>query len=141
MRYALSYAARQTSELWSWVRDSEHVEKAFDFSGTGARNGVTAAAMVHEGFTEVWDVLEGEHNVLEALSPSPEEMVKELGSLLWVSETAIKPYSVGYPIQAALGAFLVLNHEHGLTVDNVASITVNLPENGARTVNGRSMPM
>src|SRR5688572_6712075 len=31
MRYALSYAAQQVSGLWSWVRDAEHVEKAFDF--------------------------------------------------------------------------------------------------------------
>ena len=142
MRYVLSYAAQQVSVLWSWVRDSEHVEKAFDFSGMGARNGVTAAAMVYEGFTGVWDILEGEHNVLDALSPSPspEEMIKELGSHFWVTETAIKPYPVGYPIQAALGAFFALHREHGLTVDNVASVTVNLPEDGARIVNGRSMP-
>jgi 2-methylcitrate dehydratase PrpD len=53
MRYVLSYAARQVSGLWSWVRDSEHVGKAFDFSGMSARNGVTAAAMVYEGFTGV----------------------------------------------------------------------------------------
>ena len=36
MRYALSYAAQQVSGVWSWVRDSEHVEKAFDFGGIGA---------------------------------------------------------------------------------------------------------
>ncbi len=53
MRYALSYAAQQVSGLWSWVRDTEHVEKAFDFAGMGARNGVTAAIMVQTGFTGV----------------------------------------------------------------------------------------
>src|SRR4029077_18977937 len=58
MRYALSYAAQQVSGLWSWVRDPEHVEKAFDFSGMGARNGVTAAIMAQMGFTGVWDVLD-----------------------------------------------------------------------------------
>ena len=35
------YAAQQVSGIWSWVRDSEHIEKAFDFAGMGARNGVT----------------------------------------------------------------------------------------------------
>ena len=100
MRYVLSYAAQQTSGLWSWVRDVDHVEKAFDFSGMGARNGVTAVTMVQEGFTGVWDILEGEHNVLDALSPSPspDEMVKGLGSRFFITETAIKPYPVGYPI-------------------------------------------
>jgi 2-methylcitrate dehydratase PrpD len=142
MRYALSYGAQQVSGVWSWVRDSEHVEKAFDFAGMGARNGVTAAIMVQTGFSGVWDVLEGEHNVLEALSPSPrpDEMVKDMGDRFFVTETAIKPYPVGYPIQSALDAFFALHRQHGLTVENVDHITVRLPEDGARIVNNRSMP-
>jgi len=142
MRYALSYAAQQVSGLWSWVRDAEHVEKAFDFSGMGSRNGVTAAIMAQMGFTGVWDVFDGEHNALAALSaaPKPEEMVAGLGSRYFVTETAIKPFSVGYPIQAPLDAFLTLHREHGLTVNNVERIVVRLPEDGARIVNDRSMP-
>ena len=142
MRYALSYAAQQVSGIWSWVRDAEHVEKAFDFSGMGARNGVTAAIMAQLGFTGVWDVLDGEHNALQALSPDPkpEEMVAGLGTRFFVTETAIKPYSVGYPIQAPLDAFLRLHREHKLSERNVESIVVRLPEDGARIVNNRSMP-
>jgi 2-methylcitrate dehydratase PrpD len=142
MRYALSYAAQQVSGLWSWVRDPEHVEKAFDFSGMGARNGVTAAIMAQMGFTGVWDVLDGEHNALIGLStdPKPQEMIAGLGTRFFVTETAIKPFSVGYPIQAPLDAFLTLRREHKLTVDNVERIVVKLPEDGARIVNARSMP-
>ena len=142
MRYTLSYAAQQVSGIWSWVRDTEHIEKAFDFAGMGARNGVTAATMVEAGLTGVWDVLEGEHNVLQALSadPRPEEMVAGLGSQFFVTETAIKPYSVGYPIQAALDAFFALQRQHGLRVEDVARITVRLPRDGAGVVNDRSMP-
>ena len=142
MRHALSYAAQQVSGLWSWVRDAEHVEKAFDFSGMGARNGVTAAIMAQMGFSGVWDVLDGEHNALAALSsdPQPEEMVAGLGSRYFVTETAIKPFSVGYPIQAPLDAFLRLQREHKLGLDNVERIVVRLPEDGARIVNDRAMP-
>ena len=142
MRHALSYAAQQVSGIWSWVRDAEHVEKAFDFAGMGARNGVTAAVMVQMGFTGVWDVLDGEHNALMALSakPNPEEMLAGLGSRFYVAETAIKPYSVGYPIQAPLDALLRLRRQHGLTPANVERIVVRLPEDGARVVNDRSMP-
>jgi 2-methylcitrate dehydratase PrpD len=94
------------------------------------------------GFTGVWDVLDGEHNALIALStePKPEEMVAGLGSRFFVTETAIKPFSVGYPIQAPLDAFLTLLREHKLTVDKVERIVVRLPEDGARIVNDRSMP-
>src|SRR5262245_23299807 len=142
MRYALSYAAQQVSGIWSWERDNEHVEKAFDFAGMGARNGVTAALMAQAGFTGVPDVLDGEHNALQALSrePKPEEMIAGLGSRFFVTETAIKVFSVGYPIQAPLDAFLSLRREHSLTVDNVDKIVARLPEDGARIVDDRAMP-
>jgi 2-methylcitrate dehydratase PrpD len=142
MRYALSYAAQQVSGLWSWTQDSDHVEKAFDFGGMGARNGVTAALMVQAGFTGVPDVLDCEHNVLEALSsePKPEEMIAGLGSRFFVTETAIKTYPVGYPIQAPLDALLKLRREHGLRAENVERIVVRLPADGAGIVDNSAMP-
>jgi 2-methylcitrate dehydratase PrpD len=89
-----------------------------------------------------WDVLDGEHNALIALStePKPEEIVAGLGTRFFITETSIKPFSVGYPIQAPLDAFLTLLREHRLTVGNVERIVVRLPEDGARIVNNRSMP-
>jgi 2-methylcitrate dehydratase PrpD len=142
MRYALSYAAQQVSGVWSWERDLEHIEKAFDFAGMGARNGVTAALMVQTGFTGVPDVLDGEHNALEAHSsqPRPEEMVSGLGTRFFVAETSIKTFAVGFPVQAALDAFFILQREHGLTVSNVDRIVVRLPADGAAIVDNRSMP-
>jgi 2-methylcitrate dehydratase PrpD len=142
MRYALSYAAQQVSGVWSWERDLEHVEKAFDFAGMGARNGVTAALMAQMGFTGVPDVLEGEHNVLQAFSaaPQPAEMIARLGSRFFVSESAIKVFSVGYPLQSALDAFFTLQRQHRLTVDTVEQLVVHLPEDGAAIVDDRAMP-
>jgi len=142
MRYAISYAAQQVSGVWSWVRDVEHIEKAFDFSGMGARNGVAAATMIQAGFTGVTDALEGERNILDALSvdAAPEEMVADLGSRFYVEETAIKTFPVGYPIQSPLAAFFMLRDEHGLSADNVEHILLRLPEDGARIVDSRSMP-
>ena len=99
MRYALSYAAQQVSGLWSWTQDNEHVEKAFDFAGMGARNGVTAATMVQAGFTGVHDVFDCEHNVLEALSsqPHPAEMVAGLGSRFGLPKRPSKPIPSATP--------------------------------------------
>jgi 2-methylcitrate dehydratase PrpD len=142
MRYALSYAAQQVSGIWSWARDEDHVEKAFDFGGMGARNGVAAAIMVQSGFTGVEDVLDGEHNMIEALStePKPDQMIADLGSRFFVTETAIKTFSVGYPIQAALDAFLTLRREHSLSPADVDRIVVRLPADGAAIVDDRAMP-
>jgi 2-methylcitrate dehydratase PrpD len=142
MRFAISYAAQQVSGLWSWVKDEDHVEKAFDFAGMGARNGVTAVTMVAAGMTGVADVLDGTHNLIIALStdPKPEAMVEGLGSRFWVTETAIKTFSVGYPIQSPLDALLTLRKRHGLTPDKVQSILVKLPTDAIGIVSSSAMP-
>ena len=141
-RFAISYAAQQVSGLWSWVKDKGHVEKAFDFAGMGARNGVTAVAMVQSGMTGVADVLDGTHNLFIALSskPRPEAMVEGLGTRFFVTKTAIKTFSVGYPIQSVLDAFLRLRKQHALTPDNVASVEVRLPTDAVGIVGGSAMP-
>jgi len=142
MRFAISYAAQQVSGIWSWERDAEHIEKAFDFSGMGARNGVAAATMIQAGFTGVADALDAEPNVFRAHSPqpAPEEFVADLGRRFYVEETAIKTFPVGYPIQSPLDAFLSLRAQYALTPDNVAHITLRLPADGADIVNDRAMP-
>src|SRR6266702_4264790 len=79
VRHLLSYAAQQASGVSCWMRDPEHVEKAFDFGGMPARNGVAAAAMVAHGFTGVEDVFAGERNFFVAYRGNPEELVRALG--------------------------------------------------------------
>jgi 2-methylcitrate dehydratase PrpD len=98
--------------------------------------------MVQAGFTGVDAVLDGEHNMIDAMStePKPEEMVAGLGTRFYVTETAIKTYSVGYPIQAPVDALLTLRRQHGLTPQNVERIVARLPEDGALIVNNRAMP-
>ncbi|NKJ50604.1 2-methylcitrate dehydratase [Burkholderia sp. SG-MS1] len=141
-RYAISYSAQQVSGLWSWVKDKDHIEKAFDFAGMGARNGVTAVDMAKSGFTGVYDVLDGTNNLFIALSasPKPEAMLDGLGSRFYVTETAIKTYSVGYPIQSPLDALLTLRKQYGLTPDNVRSILVKIPTDAEGIVGDSAMP-
>ncbi len=141
-RFAISYSAQQVSGLWSWVKDEDHIEKAFDFAGMGARNGVTAVDMAKAGLTGVADVLDGTHNLFIALStkPQPEEMVADLGRRFYVTETAIKTFSVGYPIQSPLDAFLTLRKQHGLTPENVRSIAVKIPTDAIGIVGQSAMP-
>lgn len=142
MRYAISYAAQQVSGLWSWVDDPDHIEKSFDFSGMGARNGATAVAMVQAGLTGVYNVLDGKHNLLSALStqPNPGAMVADLGTRFYISESSIKTFPVGYPNQAPLDAFLKLSKENKFTADQVDKIIVRLPEDAIGIVSNSPMP-
>jgi 2-methylcitrate dehydratase PrpD len=106
MRWLLSYTAQQASGLASWQRDVDHIEKAFDFGGMPARNGVTAALLVQAGGTGVDDVLVGNDNFFQAFVPknNPAMVVEELGRRFEVMRTDIKKWSVGAPIQAPLDA-------------------------------------
>jgi 2-methylcitrate dehydratase PrpD len=142
VRYALSYAAQQASGVGSYIRDRDHMEKAFALGGMPARNGVTAALLVHAGLTGVEDVFQGERNFLQAYSsnPKPGELVAELGSRFEIRETSIKKFCAGSPIQAPLEALLEIMSAHKLEAQDVQQLTARLPEPTARTVDNRDMP-
>jgi 2-methylcitrate dehydratase PrpD len=142
MRFAISYAAQQVSGVWSWVNDEDHIEKSFDFGGMGARNGVMAVTMAEAGMTGTSDVLDGANNLFIALStqPKPEAMVAGLGSRFFVTESAIKTYSAGYPCQSALDAVLALRQQYGLTADTVKSLLIKLPTDAVGIVGNSAMP-
>jgi 2-methylcitrate dehydratase PrpD len=140
---ALSYAAQQASGVTYYVRDSEHVEKAFVFAGMPARNGVTAAVFMQAGFTGISDPFTGERNFLEAFSPNPrpERLSEGLGSHYEIMFTNIKKFAVGSPIQAPLDALLILMGKYGFTSKDVESIVVRFPAATQRAVvNNRDMP-
>src|SRR6516165_9119026 len=105
VRHAFSFAAQQASGVPYWERDREHLEKAFDFGGMGARNGVTAATMIAAGFTGVDDFLSGTKNLFTAIggdTPKPEELTADLGKRYEVMNTSIKKWTVGSPLQSVL---------------------------------------
>ena len=133
--------AQQASGLSCWARDTEHVEKAFDFGGMPARNGVTAATMVASKFTGVEDVFYGDRGFFHAHEKyaEPEKFVAGLGLDFDIMQTAIKRWPVGYPIQAPLDALSNLMAKHGVRAADVASLKITLDEQGARTVSGRTM--
>jgi 2-methylcitrate dehydratase PrpD len=142
MRHVLSYTAQQASGISCWMRDAAHVEKAFDFGGMPARNGVTAALMVAHGMTGVDDVLAGERNFLFAFSAEAraDMLVDGLGSRYEILNANIKKWSVGSPIQAALDSVQALMQEQGLRAPALSGMTIEVQDHEAAIVDNRSMP-
>lgn len=138
----ISLAAEQASGLKTYMRDQDHIGKAFVFGGMPARNGVTAAHMVDTGFTCVPDDITGKDGYLMAFGQDAksEELSLELGTRFEVMDTNIKKWSVGSPIQAALDSLEDLIREHGITADDVSAITARLPDDRAFIVDDREMP-
>ena len=141
-RYLLSYAAQQASGISCWMRDEEHVEKAFDFGGMLARNGVTAATMVAQGFSGVDDVFSGERNffVAHGRPADPERLVRGLGKDYEILRTNIKRWSVGSPIQAPLDSLALLIQEHGVKAEQVEKLTIRVAHRDKNTTDNRPMP-
>ncbi len=147
-RWLLSYTAQQCSGVSCWMRDEEHIEKAFDFGGMPARNGVAAAAMVGAGFTAVEDVFSGERNFFVAYDearrigrpPEPQRLLQGLGATYEIMNTNIKRWSVGSPIQAPLDSLLDLIRAHGISAADVEKLTVRVARQGANTTDNRTMP-
>jgi len=141
-RYLLSYAAQQASGISCWMRDEEHIEKAFDFGGMPARNGITAATMVAQGFSGVEDVFSGERNffVAHGRPADPEVLVRRLGEDYEILRTNIKRWSVGSPIQAPLDSLAILIREHGVKAEQVEKLTIRVAHRDKNTTDNRPMP-
>lgn len=143
VRSALAYAAQLASGISTWMRDPDHVEKAFDFGGMPASQGAACASMVAHGFTGVQDVFAGERNFFVAYSSPhvrPERIVEALGSRYEIMQANIKKWSVGSPIQAALDSTEALLAGHPIRAGEVERVIVEIQDHEAAVVNDRDMP-
>jgi 2-methylcitrate dehydratase PrpD len=142
VRHTFSYAGQQASGIGYWNRDREHIEKAFDFGGMGARNGVMAATMVAMGFSGVDDPFSGNDNIYTALAekPAPEKLLAELGSSYAVFGTTIKKWTVGAPLQSVLDSVAALLVDPGVRADNIKHIRVDVPIASMRIVDNSPIP-
>ena len=142
MRFLLSYTAQQASGISSWMRDPDHIEKAFDFGGMPARNGVYAAAYVGHGFTGVDDVFSGPRSFWDAYRGNVDtsHVTRELGETYEIMRSNIKKWPVGSPIQPALDALSGLIAQHGLRAVDAERIRVQVQDSESNIVNDRDMP-
>jgi 2-methylcitrate dehydratase PrpD len=110
-----------------------------------ARNGVTAAAFVSQGFTATDDMFAGPRNFFNAYThagrgANPSELVRELGETYEVMNTNIKRWSVGSPIQAPLDSLSDLVKTHGIKAGDVEHLVVKVSHTGATTTDNRLIP-
>ncbi|HUK42015.1 MAG TPA: MmgE/PrpD family protein, partial [Candidatus Acidoferrales bacterium] len=139
--YLVSYAAQQASGSRAWVGDDDHIEKAFDYAGMPARNGVTAVLLIKSGFTGNRDVLEGDQGIIKTYAPcDPKKLLAELGQRFTITSCLVKKYPVGSPMMETVDATLALLAKRPIRAEDVEKIIVRIPPSGARTVNNRNMP-
>jgi len=142
MRWALDYTAQQSSGIAAWRRDTDHVEKAFVFAGMPARNGVTSALLVQSGWNGVDDIFSGADNFFVAYAPKaqPDRLVEKLGERYEITQTDIKKWTVGSPIQGPLDGVQAIRSKNPFEVDQVQRVTVRLAPSVAAVVDNRDIP-
>jgi 2-methylcitrate dehydratase PrpD len=142
MRWVLDYTAQQSSGIAAWQRDTDHIEKAFVFGGMSARNGVSAALLVHAGWNGVDDILSGTDNYFLAYAPAaePARLVEKLGERYEITNTDIKKWTVGSPIQAPLDAVEAIRRKRPFEAEQVQRVTVRMAPSVASVVDNREMP-
>jgi 2-methylcitrate dehydratase PrpD len=143
MRWLLDYAAQQAGAgIGAWRRDTDHIEKAFVFGGMGARNGVNAALVVHSGWTGVNDILSGPNNFVESYNSKadPTGMIDQLGEVYGVTQTTLKKWTTGGPIQAPLDALENLQKRQPFEAAQAKQVVVRVATSAGYTVNNRDMP-
>jgi 2-methylcitrate dehydratase PrpD len=143
MCWLLDYASQQAGAGFAvWQRDPEHMEKAFMFGSMGARNGVTAALLIKSGFTGVNDVFAGSDNFFQSYAPKadPNGLIDKLGERYEVTQTIIKKWSTGGPIQSPLDALVNLRQQHPFEADEVKQVVVRLSTSAAPKVDNVQSP-
>ena len=127
-----SYCVQQASGSWQWLRDIEHVEKAFVFGGMPARRGLESALLVEAGFTGIGDPFQGDPGWLNSAlftgassDFDPGYMVEKLGERFELPLVGYKRYPVGGPTQPVIE--LMLGFIKDLRRERVRQVRIEMP--------------
>ena len=142
MRWVLDYTAQQSAGIYAWGRDTDHIEKAFVFAGMPAKNGITSAILVENGWTGINDIFSGSDNFFEAYAPLANKklLTEALGERFEITQTDIKKWTVGSPIQGPLDALELIRKKHTFEASAVEKVIVHLEPSTAKVVSNREMP-
>jgi 2-methylcitrate dehydratase PrpD len=123
----LSYTSQLAAGSTVWLRDGEHVQKAFVFGGMPASNGVLAAKLVSEGLPGMPGAFDGAPNFLEVYSSNPDRQLLARRSRrpFAIEETNFKLHPVGSPAQSLVQAAERIAGV--LDPAEIASIVLHLP--------------
>jgi len=132
MNHLYSYFVQQASGSWQWLRDVEHIEKAFVFGGMPARRGTECAVMAESGFTGVGDPFVGDPGWLNSSLFTGAKsdfnaayLTTDLGKRFEFPLIAYKRYPVGGPTQPVIELMLGLVKD--LPAKRVRNVRIEMP--------------
>jgi 2-methylcitrate dehydratase PrpD len=132
MNHMFSYCVEQASGSWQWMRDVDHIEKAFVFAGMPARRGAECALFAEAGFTGIGDPFTGDPGWLnstifkgEKSDFNPGYLTEDLGKRFELPLVGYKRYPVGGPTQSAID--LMLSFIQEVDPKQVRKVRIEMP--------------
>jgi 2-methylcitrate dehydratase PrpD len=121
--HALGIAASQSAGL---VENLPSAAKNVSV-GNAARNGTFAALLAQQGCEAAPAAIEGALGWARAMGDTPDiaAILDGLGERWEMRKNTYKPYPCGIVMHAVIDACLALRREHGLTADDIDSVTVS----------------
>jgi len=136
MNHLYSYAVQQASGSWQWLRDVEHIEKAFVFAGMPARRGMECALFAEANFTGIGDPFVGDPGWLNSsiFSGASSDfkahvLTDNLGTQFELPLVAYKRYPVGGPTQPVIEQMLDLVNK--IEPKRVRQVRIEMPGRAA----------
>ncbi|HYM35648.1 MAG TPA: MmgE/PrpD family protein, partial [Steroidobacteraceae bacterium] len=136
INHVFSYCVQQASGSWQWLRDVEHIEKAFTFAGMPARRGTECALFAESGFTGIGDPFVGDPGWLNSSiftgsnsDFDADVLTKDLGKKFELPLVGYKRYPVGGPTQTAIELMLKLVKR--VDPKRVSKVRVEMPGRAA----------
>ena len=145
MAHMFSYCVEQASGSWQWMRDVDHIEKAYVFGGMPARRGTEAALFAEAGFTGIGDPFQGDPGWLNSRifkndksDFKPEYLTEDLGKRFELPLVGYKRYPVGGPTQTSIELMLKFIKE--IDRRKVQKVRIEMPGGRTDTFANAEMP-
>ncbi|MEZ5842747.1 MAG: MmgE/PrpD family protein [Hyphomicrobiaceae bacterium] len=127
---AISTAASFSSGLWAFIHDGAMTKRLH--AGRAAEGGLLAAQLAAAGLTGPMrvfdDVWGGFFKTLGDRPPTPEALLRDLGSDWRIRIAAIKPYASCRDTHPAVDAVRRILTRHSISADDIAGVRVRVNE-------------
>lgn len=138
--HAMALSTFSSNALCSLYAEKRHISKSL-CNGQFASAGVTAALMAAIGLEGHEDIIGAPYGVLHAWGAKHDRTaaIRGLGERFAIMGANFKFVNAGYPIHAPVEAAVALVAQHGIRLQDIASIYVGMPTNTMKVVDSRDM--
>jgi 2-methylcitrate dehydratase PrpD len=140
MRHALGSAGTQSGGLWEFLSDGADSKQLHTAHAAAA--GLTAAYLAADGFTGASKILTGPQGMAAGMSKDAQlaKLTDALGTRWTLAETSFKYHASCRHTHPAADALLKIMEEHGLSADEITSVTAHVHQGAIDVLGAVDIP-